>query len=61
MMKKCHVCMYVKMDILLRSDMRWNMDNDDLDEKETCESVIFPMVCVYRGRYLGKPLETFFF
>lgn len=23
--EKCHVCMYVKMDILLRSDMQWIM------------------------------------
>lgn len=28
-----YVCMYVKMDILLRSDMQWNMDNEDLDER----------------------------
>lgn len=27
-------CMYVcKMDILSRNDMRWIMDNEDLDEK----------------------------
>lgn len=31
-------CMYVcKMDIFSRNDMRWNMDHDDLDEKETCK------------------------
>lgn len=28
-----YVCMYVKLDILSRNDMRWIMDNDDLDEK----------------------------
>lgn len=33
--EKCHVCMYVKMDIISRDDMRGNMDNDDLEEKET--------------------------
>lgn len=60
--EKCHVCMYLcKMDIFSRNDMRWILDNEDLDEKETCESVIFfPMACLYRGRYLGKPLEISF-
>lgn len=57
-----YVWMYVcKMDILSRNDMRWNMDNDDLDEKRFERGRdIFPMVCVYRGRYLGKPLESCF-
>lgn len=31
-----YVCMYVKMDILSCNDMQWMMDNEDLDEKETC-------------------------
>lgn len=37
--------MYVcKMDIVSRNDMRWNMDNEDLDEKRLeRERDIFPM------------------
>lgn len=31
-------CMYgCKIGYFHVNDMRWNMDNDDLDEKETCE------------------------
>lgn len=33
MMKKCHVCMYVKWIYSHVNDMQWNMDHDDLDEK----------------------------
>lgn len=36
-------------------------DNEDLDEKRLVGGRdIFPMVCLYRGRYLGKPLESCF-
>lgn len=33
--EKCHVCMYVKWIYFHVNDMQWNMDNEDLDEKET--------------------------
>lgn len=38
-----YVCMDVKLDIFSRNDMRWNMDHEYLEGKETCKSVIFPM------------------
>lgn len=44
--EKCHVWMYVKWIYFHVNDMQWIMDHEDLDEKETCESVIFSMVCL---------------
>lgn len=41
--------MYVcKMDIFSRNDMRWIMDNEDLDEKRLVRGR--DMACLYRGR-----------
>lgn len=58
--EKCHVWMYVKMDILSRNDMQWIMMMILTRKRLVRGRDIFPMVCLYRGRYLGKPLRFLF-